>query len=87
MITVDGALLSDLFFSVPALLTLSPLVVAPLDSSMKYAAQFLAVLQSNNRSNQMAQHLATKAGFKKVWNVEGGVHAYASHVDSSVGVY
>ncbi|CAM9526240.1 unnamed protein product [Ectocarpus sp. 12 AP-2014] len=39
------------------------------------------------RSNQMAQHLATKAGFKKVWNVEGGLHAYASHVDSSVGVY
>eukprot|EP00903_Cladosiphon_okamuranus_P018810 g17302.t1 len=30
------------------------------------------------RSNQMAQHLATKAGFKKVWNVEGGLHAYAT---------
>ncbi|CAM9695993.1 unnamed protein product, partial [Hapterophycus canaliculatus] len=39
------------------------------------------------RSNQMAQHLATKAGFKKVWNVEGGLHAYANQVDSTVGVY
>lgn len=35
----------------------------------------------------MAQHLATKVGFKKVWNVEGGLHAYANQVDSSVGVY
>ncbi|CAM9485653.1 unnamed protein product [Pylaiella littoralis] len=39
------------------------------------------------RSNQMAQHLATKSGFKKVWNVEGGLHAYASQVDTSVGIY
>lgn len=39
------------------------------------------------RSNQMAQHLATKAGFKKVWNVEGGLDAYAKQVDPSVGVY
>ena len=40
-----------------------------------------------HRSNQMAQHLATKAGFKRVWNVEGGIDAYAKQVDSSVGVY
>lgn len=39
------------------------------------------------RSNQMAQHLATKAGFKRVWNVEGGLDAYAKQVDSSIGVY
>eukprot|EP00904_Undaria_pinnatifida_P014205 jgi/Undpi1/9915/HiC_scaffold_28.g12369.m1 len=39
------------------------------------------------RSNQMAQHLATKVGFKRVWNVEGGIDAYAKQVDSSVGVY
>lgn len=39
------------------------------------------------RSNQMAQHLATKAGFKKVWNVEGGLDAYAKQVDPSIAVY
>lgn len=40
-----------------------------------------------HRSNQMAQHLSTKAGFKRLWNVEGGIDAYAKQVDSSVGVY
>ncbi|CAN0240234.1 unnamed protein product [Ascophyllum nodosum] len=39
------------------------------------------------RSNQMCQHLATKEGFKKVWNVESGIDAYAKQVDPSVGVY
>lgn len=66
-------------------------VLSPLaDGRPRFASQprMLPVgLQSNHRSNQMAQHLSTKAGFKKVWNVEGGLHAYASHVDSSVGVY
>lgn len=49
------------------------------------AAEFLCA--RDYRSNQMAQHLATKMGFKKVWNVEGGLDAYAKQVDPSVGVY
>lgn len=49
--------------------------------------RFDLAFRALRRSNQMAQHLSTKLGFKKVYNVEGGIHAYATRVDSSVGVY
>ncbi|CAM9617924.1 unnamed protein product [Discosporangium mesarthrocarpum] len=39
------------------------------------------------RSQQVAQHLATKSGFKSVLNVDGGIHNYAKEVNPSVGMY
>jgi rhodanese-related sulfurtransferase len=39
------------------------------------------------RSMQMAEWLTTKAGFKTVYNVEGGIRAYYTDVDRSVGNY
>jgi predicted sulfurtransferase len=36
---------------------------------------------------QMAEWLTTKAGFKTVYNVEGGIRAYYTDVDRSVGNY
>jgi rhodanese-related sulfurtransferase len=38
------------------------------------------------RSMQASQFLASK-GFEDVWNVAGGIHAYAQGVDSSVPMY
>lgn len=39
------------------------------------------------RSMQMASFLVSKAEFTDVYNVEGGIHAYACRVDPSVGTY
>eukprot|EP00611_Tribonema_gayanum_P019294 TRINITY_DN3318_c0_g1_i1.p1 TRINITY_DN3318_c0_g1~~TRINITY_DN3318_c0_g1_i1.p1 ORF type:complete len:323 (-),score=79.68 TRINITY_DN3318_c0_g1_i1:166-1092(-) len=38
------------------------------------------------RSMQVAEFLTSKAGFQRVFNVEGGINAYA-YIDPSVGVY
>lgn len=57
------------------------------DTPRQWGAIFFAIFLFADRSNQMCQHLATKEGFKKVWNVEGGVNAYAKQVEPSVGVY
>lgn len=39
------------------------------------------------RSLRMANFLVSQAQFDEVYNLEGGIHAYATEVDSSVGIY
>ena len=45
------------------------------------------VMHAGIRSMQMASFLTTSAKFPTVYNVEGGIHAWATQIDPSVGVY
>eukprot|EP01040_Poterioochromonas_malhamensis_P016121 gene16121-18219_t len=39
------------------------------------------------RSMRFANFIVTQAQFEEVYNVQGGIHAYATEADSSVGTY
>ena len=48
--------------------------------------EFVVMCHTGIRS-QMAQEYLTVQGFKRVRNLDGGIEAYAVHVDPSVGRY
>ena len=47
----------------------------------------LCLCKAGVRSMRVATFLATHAGFTDVYNVEGGITAYAERVDRSIGFY
>jgi hypothetical protein len=57
--------------------------VGPIRTRVLWAA---VLCHAGIRSMQMATFLTSKAGFTRVFNVEGGIHAYAQ-IDPSVPFY
>ncbi|MGI0086103.1 MAG: rhodanese-like domain-containing protein, partial [Nitrososphaerales archaeon] len=59
-----------------------PTRVSELDSSREIVAH----CRSGKRSTEAVEFL-TKAGFRKIWNLKGGILAWSDEVDPSVPKY